>query len=288
MKKNISLFLFCLLGMSLQVQGLNNPKGHLVIIGGGDRPDYLTQKMIELAGGYDTKFAIIPMASSVPMESAQYQKEDLMRLGVKNIEIIIFDSTTGNSDSVLSKIKGVKAVYFTGGDQAFLTKALLGTKLLEEIKQIYIDGGMIGGTSAGAAVMSKIMITGDELKNTDSSRSFIEIKEGNIKTTEGFGFVRLAVIDQHFIIRKRHNRLITVILENPELVGVGIDESTSILVYPDDTFEVLGEREVIVYDATEANNISVNPLGLLSASNMKMHILNSGKKYDLIKKVIIE
>ena len=137
----------------------------------------------------ETKFAVIPMASSVPLESALYQKEDLMRLGVKNIEIIICDSTAGNSDSVLNKIKGVKAVYFTGGDQAYLTKALLGTKLLEEIKQIYYDGGMIGGTSAGAAVMSKIMITGDELKNTDSSRSFIEIKEGNIKTTEGFGFV---------------------------------------------------------------------------------------------------
>ncbi len=163
-----------------------------------------------------------------------------------------------------------------------------GTKLLEEIRNIYFNGGVIAGTSAGAAVMSKIMITGEELINSDSSRSFIEIMKGNIQTTEGFGFVTSAIIDQHFIIRKRHNRLISVVLENPELLGIGIDESTSILVKPDNTFEVLGEREVIIFDASESEDINVNSLGLISASNMKMHILNSGKKFDLKTKKIIE
>lgn len=288
MNKIIFLLFSILLIVSVDSVGSQKSKGNLVIIGGGKRPDYITNKMIELAGGYDAKFAVIPMASSVPMESALDQKEDLERLGVKNIEIILCDSLSANSVSVLNKIKGVNAVYFTGGDQALLTKALLGTKLLKEIKNIYNNGGVIGGTSAGAAVMSKIMITGDELLSSDSTRSFIEIRKGNIKTTEGFGFVTSAVLDQHFIRRKRHNRLITIILENPELLGIGIDESTSILVKSDNTFEVLGEREVIVYDASESKDIDVNLLGLLSASNMKMHILISGDKFDLKNKRIIE
>ena len=288
MKKIFLLLFSILLIVSVDSVRSQKSKGYLVIIGGGKRPDYITNKMIKLAGGNEAKFAVIPMASSVPMESALDQKEDLERLGVKNIEIILCDSTSANSDSVLNKIKRVNAVYFTGGDQAFLTKALLGTKLIEEIKKIYENGGVIGGTSAGAAVMSKIMITGDELLNSDSTRSFIEIRKGNIKTTEGFGFVTSAVIDQHFIRRKRHNRLITIILENPELLGIGIDESTSILIKSDNTFEVLGEREVIVYDASESKDINVNPLGLLSASNMKMHILISGNKFDLKNKTIIE
>ena len=288
MKIIIVLFFIIVQLTTGNIFGNQNTKGYLVIIGGGDRPDYITQKIIELAGGKDSKIAVIPMASSVPLESANYQKEDLERLGVKNIEVIICDSSSGNADSTLAKIKGVRAVYFTGGDQAFLTKALLGTKLLAEIKKIYYNGGVIGGTSAGAAVMSKIMITGDELKNSDTSRSFIEIKNGNIKTTEGFAFVTSAIIDQHFIIRKRHNRLITVVLENPNLIGIGIDESTAIIVSPDNTFEVLGEREVILYDATEVKDININKLGLISASNIKMHILNSGKKFDLNNNTLLE
>ena len=286
----ILYFFFYAILLTILVNALGTQKssGYLVIIGGGDRPDYLTEKMIDLAGGKDAKFAVIPMASSVPLESAINQKKDLERFGVQHIELIICDSTTANSDTLLYKIKGVNAVYFTGGDQSRLTKALLGTRLLEEIKNIYQNGGVVGGTSAGAAVMSSIMITGDELMNPDSTRNFIEIKKGNIKTTEGFGFVNSAIIDQHFIIRKRHNRLISLVLENPELLGIGIDESTSIVIKPDHTFEVIGERSVIVYDASESRNININSSGLLSASNIKMHILSSGNKFDLVNKNLID
>ncbi|MBI9060319.1 MAG: cyanophycinase [Labilibaculum sp.] len=286
-KSSIIVFSLFLIISSIYAGGAKD-KGYLVIIGGGERPDYVTNKMVELAGDKDSKIVVIPMASSVPMESAIDQKDDLNSLGYKNIEIILCNNKEANSDSVLSKIKGANLVYFTGGDQALLTKALLDTKLLEKIKEVYYNGGVIGGTSAGAAVMSKIMITGNELLNPDSNRTFTEIKKGNIQTTEGFGFVASAIIDQHFIRRKRHNRLLSVVLENPKLLGIGIDESTSIIVKPDDSFEVLGERGVIVYDASDSKDISLNPSGLLSASDMKMHILNSGKKFDLKNKRLIK
>ena len=157
-------------------------------------------------------------------------------MAAKNIDFIYCDNITADVDSNLLKMENVKAVFFSGGDQARLTDALLGTKLLDKIKKVYDDGGVVGGTSAGAAIMSEVMITGDELINKDKEDFFIVIQKGNIKTTEGFGFVKTAIIDQHFVIRKRLNRLISVVLEYPNLLGIGIDESTAIIVNPDSTF----------------------------------------------------
>ena len=129
--------------------------------------------------------------------------------------------------------------------------------------------------------MSKLMITGNELINKDSSDIFISIQKNNVEVKEGFGFIKTAFIDQHFIKRKRLNRSISIVLENPELLGIGIDESTCIIVNPDDTFEVLGENQVIVFDASNCSEIKVDKNGNLGAENIKMHILLSGDKFDI-------
>ena len=131
------------------------------------------------------------------------------------------------------------------------------------------------------------MITGNELVNKDSSEIFNMIEKGNVETKEGFGFVTKAVIDQHFIKRKRNDRLINVILEHPDLLGIGIDESTAILVNPDETFEVLGESEVIIYDAS-GSDIKTNDKRKYSADNIKMNILFAGEKFDMNKRKSIE
>lgn len=282
------IFTFIVISIAFNFTFAQKSDGHLLIIGGGNRPDYLTNRIIELAGGVDSRIVIIPMASGDPLGAALYQKEQFERLGVKDVDYIICNKEEANLESNLKKLDNTTSIYFSGGDQSLLTDAILDTKLIDKIHGIYKNGGVISGTSAGAAVMSKIMITGNELINKDSTYSFFAIQEGNIETVEGFGFVTEAIIDQHFIMRKRLNRLISVVLENPNLVGVGIDESTSIIVNPDRTFEVLGERTIMIFDATESNNIQVNSLGLMSASDMKMHILSSGQKYDLINKKVIE
>lgn len=259
-------------------------KGTLFIIGGGDRPEYMMKKYIELAGGKESKFIVIPMASSEPMESADYMVKELKGLGCKNVDYILCNKENADKEENLGKLDGVKGVYFCGGDQALLTAALLGTKVLDKIKDIYKDGGVVGGTSAGAAVMSKIMLTGNELINKDTTDIFTFIKKKNVETVEGFGFVQNAIIDQHFITRKRLNRLISVVLENPELPGVGIDEATAIIVRPDNTFEVFGENTVLVFDATEANNITTDKNNNLSGTDLKMHLLKSGDVFDLKSK----
>jgi cyanophycinase len=275
--------------LSLSFIPLNaQAKGHLVIIGGGDKPGNVIERIIDLAGGEDAKIIVIPNASSEQLESAIYQVDQFKSLGAKNVNYIMFNKETANDDSIINKLNNTSGVFFCGGDQSRLTADLLGTKLLIRIKEIYENGGVISGTSAGAAVMSKVMITGNELVNTDSSEAFNMIEKGNMETTEGFGFITNAVIDQHFIKRKRNNRLITVILENRDLLGIGIDESTAILVNPDNTFEVLGKSQVLIYNPLDAKDIKVNDEGKFCVNSLIINILFAGQKFDMNKRQIIE
>lgn len=134
--------------------------------------------------------------------------------------------------------------------------------------------------------MSEIMITGDEKREVKKGHEFETIQANNIVAVRGFGFIKTAIIDQHFVRRKRHNRLISLVAENPKLLGVGIDESTAIIFTPDEIFEVVGERNVIVYDATQAQ-IRISPSRLLSGFNMIMHILSSGDRFNLKTKEVM-
>lgn len=275
--------------LSLSFIPLNvNAQGHLVIIGGGDKPGKIIEKIIQLSGGENAKIIVIPNASSEQLESANYQVDEFKSFGAKNVEPIFFNKLSADSDSIINKLNDASGIFFCGGDQSNLTADLLGTKLLLKIKDVYEKGGVISGTSAGAAVMSKVMITGNELINKDTTEIFNMIEKGNVETTEGFGFVTQAVIDQHFIKRKRNNRLISVILEHPQLLGIGIDESTAILVNPDETFEVIGEGQVIIFDASNSKNIRINDNGKFSANDIKMNILFAGQKFDMNKRKVIE
>ena len=130
------------------------------------------------------------------------------------------------------------------------------------------------------------MLTGDEKRPTRDS-SFNKIEAENIITTEGFGFVDDAIVDQHFLIRRRSNRLVSVVLEHPTRVAIGIDEATAIWIKPDHTFEVLGRSAVIVYDATKAE-VKRDETGFgLSAADVRMSVLRRGSIYDLKSKKVI-
>ena len=255
--------------------------GSLVIIGGGSRPDYMMEKIIALAGGKDATIRVIPNASGVPVESAEYQVNQFKELGVKDIDYIHLNREQAATDSAVHLLENVDGIFFSGGDQSRLTRDFIGTKFLEAIRGVYNRGGVISGTSAGAAVMSEVMITGDENLNEDPDYNFISIQDGNIVTVQGFGFITEGVIDQHFIKRQRNNRLISVVLEHPDLLGIGIDESTAIVVAPDRTFEVMGENTVIIYDPQNVKNIQTDDHHNFAAQNLTMHILKSGQRYNL-------
>jgi len=283
--KKFVYFLFALL-LVFNFNSFAQTKGKLVIIG-GRQVTSIVKKYVELAGGSNAKIIIIPNAGADPVENSELQKKEFAELGAAS-DYLLFTKETADADSNLKKLDGITGVFFLGGDQAILARDMLGTKLLDKIYKFYDNGGLVGGSSAGAAIMSEVMITGNELVNKDSTVSFVTIEKGNVETIRGFGFLKTVIIDQHFLKRKRHNRTIAALIEHPELIGVAIDESTAIIVYADDTFEVIGDSQVLVYDPTKSKNIREDESGNLGISNMKLHVLIKGDRFNLKTKEVIE
>jgi cyanophycinase len=225
---------------------------------------------------------VLPMASA-STDSGRSSVKGWEELGGKARALVVNKEEAMRADTS-ALFRGVTGIWFGGGDQSRLTAAIAGTPVEAAIRSRYQRGAVVGGTSAGAAVMSRLMITGDERRfgggrpPSDSSQAFITIDRQNVVTAAGFGYIDNAIIDQHFVRRRRHNRLISLVLENPRLVGAGIDESTAIEVRPDGTWKVLGESVVVIYDARKAQ---VGPgTQTLSGSNVQMHILPSGATYN--------
>jgi len=278
--KRVMGFLFCLcIAFSPHINAA--PKGHLFIIGGGDRSAAMMKRFIHLAEGFRSgKIVILPMASSVPEEVGPEQTLQLVNYGANHVEFHILSREDAQNPASLRLFEDIGGVFFSGGVQSRLADVLLDTPVHKMLLDFYEAGGVIGGTSAGAAVMSEIMITGDEKRTVEEGHAFETIEVDNIVTARGFGFIKTAVIDQHFVRRKRHNRLVSLVAENPGLLGIGIDESTAIVVNPDDTFDVIGERCVIVYDFS-GTEIKIFPADGISAHNARMHILKQGDTFDL-------
>lgn len=261
-------------------------KGKLVIVGGVQTTE-IVKKYVELAGGSNAKIIVIPNAGSDPVYWSEVQVKEFNDLGAQ-AQYLLFTKETADDKSNLDKMDWANAVFFLGGDQSVLTHDMLGTKLLQKVFDIYNNGGVVGGSSAGAAVMSEVMITGNELVNKDSSASFVTIERGNVEVKRGFGFLKNVIVDQHFLKRKRHNRTISALIEHPDLFGIAIDESTAIIVYPDETFEVIGSNQVLVYDPTNGKNIREDKNGNLGINDMKLQVLISGDKFDMKTKQVIK
>lgn len=265
--------LFIFLSFNLKGQSL----GKLFIIGGGDRPDFLMIKMLEesnlLNGGYGI---ILPMASNEPDSAIYYTKKQLEKLGA-SIKGFDFSGDKMPTIAQLDSLKNAKLIYFTGGDQNKLMKSIKEKKIYDIIWQCYQKGGMIAGTSAGAAVMSKKMITGNEKKYKDYTQTFKTIEADNIEIGEGMGFLSRSIVDQHFLIRSRHNRLLSAVIEYPMDLCVGIDESTAILVKNNEA-EVVGSSQVVVLKNQKSKK---NQKNKLFAENIKLSIYIQGMKFKI-------
>jgi cyanophycinase len=279
--RNILLvcLVWCLVPAQLPAQKV---KGHLVIIGGGERTTDIMQRFVQLAGGAEkARIIIIPLASGEPREAGKELTEEFKGYGVGNVDWLLFSKEEAMADSTCTKFDGATGIYFSGGDQVRVTRVIVGTPVQQRLFKAYREGAVIGGTSAGAAIMSKIMITGDELINKDSNNIFVSIQKGNVQTIEGVGFLDNVIVDQHFVKRKRLNRLISVVLEHPELPGIGIDESTALIVSPGDRGEVMGRGTIVMFDARKARDIHVDSTGDLAARNIVTHIYSSGECFNL-------
>jgi len=257
--------------------------GHLFIIGGGKRPPEMMRAFLSLCRAGTGSVAIIPFASSRPEEQGSALQEELRALGANRADVLV--TTDAAAAQVAEKAGGL---FFTGGDQNVLVNRLAGTPLLAAINKAWRHGAALGGTSAGAAVMSRIMLTGREygrpeaegLEEGDAADAFVSVSAHTVETAEGFGFLDACIVDQHFVRRKRFNRLASAVLEHPDLIGVGIDESTAIIV-DSAGFDVTGEGSVVVLDARHAVENGVASSGALYCRGMSIHILTEGQHFDL-------
>ena len=264
---------------SSSASAVSDEQGTLFIIGGGSRPDAMIDRMVDASGVRDSGYAVIlPMASAEPEAAADAIEEQLNRSGVPDIRTLIAGSDTPASDDQRAMVEGAALIYMPGGSQSRLMDALSGSGLSDAIRTAYRQDGLIAGTSAGAAVMSAQMITGDTQRYEEYHSTFRTIETDNIVLAEGLGLLQTAIIDQHFVYRSRHNRLLTAIMEYPDITGVGIDESTAVLIDGADV-DVVGDRQVLVF--TNPDDAVQQQDGKFGARNLRVDIYLPGDTFSL-------
>ncbi len=235
----------CYLQANAQTKSAS-PKGKLFIIGGGDRPPSLMRSLLNTASlGINDYAVVLPMSSSEPDTSFYYFKEDFRLISDKPLVNFNFTPQKVNDQNWLDSLKHAKLIFITGGDQERFMKVVLNTPVYDAIHTAYQNGATIAGTSAGAAVMSQRMITGKEFTDTVYRATFRKLQDQNIEIKTGLGLLTNAVVDQHFIVRSRYNRLLSALALFPALTCIGIDEETAIIVQGNKV-KVTGGSQVIV------------------------------------------
>ena len=235
----------------------------LILIGGGERTNDVLVKLVELSGGEKGKILMITWASGVPEESFEAFKTDIAKVSKISVEKAPFSPlNTESKKQFLQQLKEANGVFFGGGDQNRVMEVLQDKTLFDALTEKYRNGTVFGGTSAGTAIMSKIMITGEG--------NFTVIDGNKVETKDGLGLLPDAIVDQHFIVRQRQNRLIGLVIKNPNLLGIGIDEDTAFYVTDNRFGEVLGTSQVMIFDAHK--------------KPIRFFLLRSGDKFDLKKR----
>lgn len=254
-------------------------RGTLFIVGGGTQPLNLVEEYVRRAGGPRARIVVFAMASESGERSGESTAARFRSMGADARNVWV-TRDQADTDSVARLLDGATAVWFGGGDQNRLTAVLRGTRTERAIRARFDQGAVVGGTSAGAAVISTPMITGDELGDRrDTTQAWTRVERGSVAVDSGFGYLTTAIIDQHFLRRKRHNRLLSLVLATPPHLGVGIDEGTALIVEPDGTWCVEGASSALIVDARDARRTGpASPV--LGASGARMHLLPAGSTFD--------
>ena len=223
-----------------------HPCGSLVIAGGGNLPDSIYARFAELSGGRQGRIVIVPTAASDEDldsdEDLQWYLDQWKDYGLNSVSIRhTRDHATANSKEFLRDFETASGVWFGGGDQTRIADAYLGTLTEKAIVQVYLRGGCIGGTSAGAAIQSRVMICGGE------SEPILGI---------GLDLLPRAIVDQHFLARNRIMRLVNAVDQHPDRIGLGIDEQTAVVVQGNQA-EVMGNSYALVVKKTSEKVVHI-------------------------------
>ena len=257
-------------------------RGQLVIIGGAEDREgdcKVLREFVRRAGGTKARIVVMTAATGLPREVGDDYIRVFERLGAEDVRIV--DTVTrddSSSSSALEAIENATGVFFTGGDQSRITSIIKDTPLDEAIHKRYESGIVVGGTSAGAAMMPDVMI----VEGDSETNPRVEI----VEMGPGMGFLPGIVVDQHFLQRGRLGRLLSALTQQPAVLGFGIDENTAVVV-SDNKFEVVGEGAVTVVDVSGITHTNIDGLlkdEALAICGAKLHILPAGYRFDLAKR----
>ena len=249
-------------GITLSAAEHGPDKGTLVIVGGNMQDSTIVKRFIDLAGGTEAPIVIIPTAGEADDEYDQYWSgvRAWRENGAKHITVMhTRDRKVADSEAFVKPIREARGVFFGGGRQWRLADSYLDTRTHKELAALLARGGVIGGSSAGASILASFMVRGD----TKSNEKMIG------DHTVGLGFLKNAAIDQHLLRRNRQFDMLEVIDKHPNLLGIGIDEDTAIVV-EGDRFDVIGKSYVVVY--------SNRPV---VGSNGRFYFLGAGDRFDM-------
>ena len=248
------------------------PKGILVIVGGGGTTPEIEQAFLQACGGKGARIGIIPTASSEPDGALAGWKKDLDPLGITMIPLDVRVREDSSKAELLAAAKSCTGFWFSGGDQSRIGDKIVGTPLHKLLLDKYQEGAGVGGTSAGAAIMARAMLTGEDLNGKEQ---LVEMGPGAYRTREGMGFLPERIhIDQHFLRRSRENRMLSLIMGDPGALGFGIDEATALIV-KEGVAQVEGRRGVLVFDSRDM------VLKGESFRDLRLHFLRRGQAIDL-------
>ena len=244
---------------------VTNAQQRLFVVGGGKRPPDAVKKFVDWAGGGKARVLAITWASGVPNESFEALKKDFTGHGAGTVEHgAVRPLDASKRTQFIEQLKTATAVFFSGGDQNRIMDVLADAELLKLLRDKYTAGTPFGGTSAGAAVISDPMMTGDaDLKILDGTK---------VGVRNGLGLIPNVMFDQHFLVRQRHNRLFGFLMQNPAYLGIGIDEDNAVLITDNKNIEVAGTTWVMFVDARDKKGA------------MTVNFLKPGERFDLTKR----
>jgi cyanophycinase len=254
-------------------------RGWIIPIGGAENKEndrHILERFVKVSGASDADIVVIPTASRMAETGPRYERL-FTEIGAARVTSMDFDTRRDcHEPGRLQRLEEATGIFFTGGNQLRLTTLLGGTPVAKLIRIRNAHGVAVGGTSAGASILSEHMIAfGDEGSS---------IISGSVRLAPGLGLTNRFIIDQHFRQRDRLGRLLTALAYNPFAIGIGLDEDTAAFIGPDETVEIEGSGGVTIVDASEVTFSSMDsvsegqPVCMLG---IKMHMLVAGATFNL-------
>jgi cyanophycinase len=254
-------------------------RGPLVIIGGAEDREgdcVVLREFVRRAGGVQAHIVVLTAATSMPREVGDDYIRVFERIGAENVQVIDTEyREDGDKQEAVEKVQQATGIFFTGGDQARIIELVKGTRVDKTIRERHAQGVVIGGTSAGAAMMPETMI----IEGDSATNPRVDI----VDMGPGMGFLPGIAVDQHFAQRGRLGRLIAALVQQPAILGIGIDENTAVIVDGDE-FEVVGQSAVTVVDESEATHNNLQGLLRdegLAICGVRLHILPQGYRFNI-------